>query len=110
MCYQLGEKQYKKRIKEETLLARLLYCGYKDVIPLLLRILYFLIVFVFVARTVACALLPGDAARSVFFGSLIFFDAVWWLIIVTPFTLSDSYKSNWAYEFWAIKKNKKRKK
>lgn len=111
--YQLNNSAYKKRKKGETFKEWLFYCRYKEEIPKMLRVLYYIVLIIHPVCLIACVLvyiiklsLNLGEALAIF---IVGFDVVWMLVIELLFW---SPRRDYAYERWITKKrgqNRKKK-
>ena len=109
--YQLNNSAYKKRKKGETFKEWLFYSRYKEEIPKILRILYYIVLIIhpmcIIAALFAC-IIPLNLGKAIEF-FIAGFDAFWMLVIALLFW---SPGPGYAYERWIAKKrgqNRKKK-
>ena len=105
--YQLNNSAYKKRKKGETFKEWLFYSRYKEEIPKILLVLYFLVLSFHMVGLVTCVFLytinlPREIGGLIV-GIIVCFDIAWMLIITLLFWRPGRGRS-FAYERWINKK------
>lgn len=108
--YRLNNSAYKKRKKDEALKEWLLYSRYKEEIPKVLLVLYYIQLLIHPFSLVVCILLysinlPGDIG-TIIVKVVYYFDVTWILTIALLFW---SPGREYAYGRWMSQKRKKRK-
>ena len=107
--YQLNLSAYKKRKKGETFKEWLLYSRFKEEIPKILLVLYYIVVTIHPVCLIACVfsyILSLNIGRAL----LIFimgFDSAWMLVLMLLFWTPSGDD---AYERWITKKRGQKKK
>lgn len=104
--YQLNNNAYKKRKKGETFKEWLFYSRYKEEIPRILRVLYYVILISHPVSVIACAFsyiakLPSNPGESLPF-FIIIFDFIWMTTIALLF--GSLTKPDFVFERWIPKK------
>lgn len=102
--YQLNKSAYKKRKQSETLKESLLYSKYKEEIPKILIILYYLVLIIHIAGLIICILFYiieilfniGELVVRI----IVWFDIIWMIIIAVLFW---SPGKEFAYKRWIVK-------
>lgn len=107
--YQLNNSAYKKRKKQESFKEWLFYSRYKEEIPKILRILYFVVLIIHPVAIIACLFVylvkvPWNIGEMLATGIMIF-DDVWVILIGLLFWRPEP---DFAFERW-IKKTRGQK-
>lgn len=107
--YQLNNSAYKKRKRQESFKEWLFYSRYKEEIPKILRILYFVVLIIHPVAIIACLFVylikvPWNIGGKIATGIMIF-DDVWVILIGLRFWRPEP---DFAFERW-IKKTRGQK-
>lgn len=109
--YQLNTSARKKRKKGQTFKEWLLYSRYREEIPKILLIGYFLIVAIHLLALISCIIFnlikPLDGFGHILAKGILMFDGLWMIIIQLLFWQA---KPGFKYERWIKKKRGNKKK